>query len=136
MKGIVKVFAVAAALAVLGLALMLAGFAIGGPTAARRAMDYTSLGQRHYQGDLPYWLERALGWVDGIDDDMDHFEDHMDNWADGFGGGMYQWADNFEDGVEHWADNFEDDVEHWADGVENWAEGYHHAGWHGGILGW
>ena len=38
MKGIVKVFAVAAALAVLGLALMLAGFAIGGPTAARRAM--------------------------------------------------------------------------------------------------
>ena len=107
MKGILKVFAAAGALAVFGIVLMLAGFATGGPSAVRRAMDYTSLGTRHYQGDLPDWLERALGWMDGIDDRMD----------------------SFEDGMENWADSFENDMDDWADDVENWAEGYHHAGW-------
>ena len=66
MKGILKVFAVAAALAVLGLTLMLAGFATGGPAAARQALNYTSLTQRHSHGWVPGWLERALGWADSL----------------------------------------------------------------------
>ena len=109
MKGIGKVFAVAGALAVFGLLLMLAGFVFGGPSAARQAMDYTSLTQRHYHGYVPGWLERALGW----DEDVEH------------------WAENFEDDMDRWADDFEDGVENWAEGVENWAGGYlagHHAG--------
>ena len=64
MKGILKVFAVAAALAVLGITLMLMGFATGGPSAARQALNYTNLTQRHYHGWVPGWLERALGWSD------------------------------------------------------------------------
>ena len=116
MKGILKVFAVACALAVFGLTLMLAGFATGGASAVRQAMDYTNLTQRYYRGDLPFWLERALGWTD----DLDHFEDRVDNWAD-----------DFSDSMDRWADDFEDDMDHFADSVENWAEGYHHAGWRG-----
>lgn len=103
MKGILKVFAVAAALAVLGLTLMLAGFATGGPAAARQALNYTSLTQRHYHGWVPGWLERALGWADDAD----------------------RWADDFEDGMDRWADDFEDDIDRWADGVEDWADSLH-----------
>ena len=68
MKGILKVFAVAVAVAVLGLTLMLMGYATGGPDAARQAMNYTNLSQRHYHGWVPGWLERALGWADGVED--------------------------------------------------------------------
>ena len=120
MKGIGKVFAVAAALAVVGLVLMLAGFVFGGPSAARQAMNYTNLTQRHYQGYVPGWLERALGW-----------EDDIENWADDFEDGMDRWADGFEDGMNDWADDFEDDMEDRAEDVEDWANGYqggHHAG--------
>ena len=114
MKGILKVFAVAAALAVLGLTLMLAGFATGGPAAARQALNYTSLTQRHCHGWVPGWLERALGWADDAD-----------RWADDFEDGMDRWADDFEDGMDDWADGFEDDMDRWADGVEDWADSLH-----------
>ncbi|MEE0756142.1 hypothetical protein [Allofournierella sp.] len=103
MKGILKVFAVAVAVAVLGLTLMLMGYATGGPDAARQAMNYTNLSQRHYHGWVPGWLERALGWADDAD----------------------RWADDFEDDMNDWADDFEDDVDRWADGVEDWADGLH-----------
>lgn len=46
MKGILKVFAVAVAVAVLGLTLMLMGYATGGPSAAQQALNYTNLSQR------------------------------------------------------------------------------------------
>lgn len=121
MKGILKVFALAAALAVLGISLMLAGFALGGPTAARQALNYTSLSQRHYRGWVPGWLERALGWADEADRWVETFEDDVDDWVDDFGNDVDRWADDFEDDVDAWAE----DVEDWADGV-----GAHHRfGW-------
>ena len=113
MKGILKVFALAAALAVFGLFLMLAGFVSGGPSAARQALNYTNLTQRHYPGYVPGWLERALGWADDFEDDVD------------------RWADDFEDGMDDWAEDFEDSMDDWAEDVENWANGYqggHHTG--------
>lgn len=125
MKGILKVFAVAVAVAVLGLTLMLMGYATGGPDAARQAMNYTNLSQRHYHGWVPGWLERALGWAD----DAEH-------WAEDFEDDMDAWANDFEDDMNDWADDFEDDVDRWADGVENWAGGVaarHCFGWGPGI---
>lgn len=125
MKGILKVFAVAAALAVLGLTLMLMGYATGGPDAARQAMNYTNLSQRHYHGWVPGWLERALGWADDAEHWAEDFEDDMDDWAN-----------DFEDDMNDWADDFEDDVDRWADGVENWADGVaarHRFSWGPGI---
>ena len=125
MKGILKVFAVAAAVAVLGLTLMLMGYATGGPDAARQAMNYTNLSQRHYHGWVPGWLERALGWADDAEHWAEDFEDDMDDWAN-----------DFEDDMNDWADNFEDDVDRWADGVENWADGVaarHRFGWGPGV---
>lgn len=121
MKGILKVFAVAAALAVLGIALMLAGFATGGPSAARQAMNYTNLTQRHYHGWVPDWLERALGWSDDVED-----------WAETFGNDADRWAENFEDGMDDWAEDFEDGVDDWAEDIEHWADGvasHHRFGW-------
>lgn len=112
MKGILKVFAVAAALAVLGVTLMLAGFAIGGPSAARQALNYTTLSQRHYHGWVPGWLERALSWSDSADD-----------WAEKFGNDVDRWADGFEDDMDRWADDFENEMDGWSEDVERWADG-------------
>ena len=118
MKGILKVFAVAVAVAVLGLTLMLLGYATGGPDAARQAMNYTNLSQRHYHGWVPGWLERALGWADDAELWAEDFEDDMDDWAN-----------DFEDDMNDWADGFEDDVDRWADGVA----ARHRFGWGPGI---
>jgi len=118
MKGILKVFAVAVAVAVLGLTLMLLGYATGGPDAARQAMNYTNLSQRHYHGWVPGWLERALGWADDAEHWAEDFEDDMDDWAN-----------DFEDDMNDWADGFEDDVDRWADGVA----ARHRFGWGPGI---
>ena len=125
MKGILKVFAVAAALAVLGITLMLTGFATGGPSAARQALNYTNLTQRHYHGWVPGWLERALGW-----------SDDAERWAETFGNDMDRWAEDFEDDVDRWADDFENEMDAWSEDVEHWAEGVgfrYRFGWGPGI---
>ncbi|HIZ31592.1 MAG TPA: hypothetical protein H9813_10250 [Candidatus Fournierella merdipullorum] len=125
MKGILKVFAVAAALAVLGITLMLMGFATGGPSAARQALNYTNLTQRHYHGWVPGWLERALGW-----------SDEAECWAETFGNDMDRWAEDFEDDVDRWADDFENEMDAWSEDVEHWAEGVgfrYRFGWGPGI---